>query len=93
MNDQSNEENSEKQKPANYKKTFKSPIKRKRPREDFETDIHKNIKVTVSNLNSILLNRKENDECDLYAQLLPTRLREYSKWATSGKSSSTITEL
>lgn len=45
MNDQSN-----KQKPPINKKTFKSPLKRKRPREDCETDIHKNIKDTVSNL-------------------------------------------
>lgn len=27
----------------------------------------------------MLLNRKENDECDLNAQLLATRLRDYSK--------------
>ncbi|XP_061383600.1 uncharacterized protein LOC116770408 [Danaus plexippus] len=79
INDQHDEQISEKHKPVNNKKSFKSPIKRKRTHEDSETDIHKNIKDTVSNLNNMLLNRKENDECDLYAQLLATRLREYSK--------------
>ncbi|XP_047518168.1 uncharacterized protein LOC125058185 [Pieris napi] len=78
-NAQSNVQNSEKDKPANNKKIFKSPVKKKRPREDCDTEIQKNIKDTVSNLNSILLNRKETDECDMYAQLLATRLREYSK--------------
>lgn len=72
--DQNHEQNRQQNKRADDKINSK---KRKRSSENPDTDIHKNIRDAVCNLNSVLLNRKENDECDLHTQLLATRLREY----------------